>query len=411
MQDAPTDDEMADFGDYYNENPCQYDGTDFVEVKIYLIGVVAVFIALSSLIFNTFFVIVFIRTPSLRQSPLFYFGALASLDIILALNYLALMVVPVYFDQWHLYNLYVLFLSYLRPMMMISFTSMFASMLLIVAATVERLMRTFKPSKFLNLIENHRPAITVMCIFVAIAYKICTYFEIHFVVRPNCTDFSKYEIQATQLATNETYRFWWIFITRNIVDRIAPFFILVVMNVLIIRNLKQVDSADEQSLSSMTVNERANKRVVRDATRALIAMLSLFLIAQLLQVIITIWEYVHRESLDELFEFYSYANDIISILALLSSAARFPCYCAVNRPIFVASSEALRQLKEFLCDQKEKEQWKSGPPSQRITIPLDGNTVIRPIHLEKNGGNLIRTEELYLMRASLNDSEEEQWMV
>lgn len=70
-------------------------GTDFLEIKIYLIGVFAVLIAALSILFNSFFTVVFIRNPTLRRSSIFYFGILAILDIFMAFNYIALMAVPV----------------------------------------------------------------------------------------------------------------------------------------------------------------------------------------------------------------------------------------------------------------------------------------------------------------------------
>lgn len=140
---------VADRDYYYDYNDiCQYIGTDFLEVKIYLICVFALIIAIFSLIFNTFFVIVFVLNASLRRSSLFYFGILAVLDAFLAINYMLLMVVPVIMDKFQILSLYYLFLSYLRPMMLLSNWAMFSSILLIIMATVERLMRTFQALRF-----------------------------------------------------------------------------------------------------------------------------------------------------------------------------------------------------------------------------------------------------------------------
>lgn len=91
MQNA---DRNASTDDYYDDYSaeCQYIGTDFLEVKIYLICVFALIIALFSLISNSFFVVVFVLNVSLRRSSLYYFGILAVLDAILAINYILLMV-------------------------------------------------------------------------------------------------------------------------------------------------------------------------------------------------------------------------------------------------------------------------------------------------------------------------------
>lgn len=46
-----------------------------------------------------------------------------------------------------------------------------------------------------------------ICLFLAFVYKLPTYFEMHYEERLNCTDWARYEITATNLATNEKYRY------------------------------------------------------------------------------------------------------------------------------------------------------------------------------------------------------------
>ncbi|VDM83144.1 unnamed protein product [Strongylus vulgaris] len=48
-------------------------------------------------------------------------------------------------------------------------------------------------------------------------------------------EWAQYEIIPGPLTAYHNYRFWWMFITRNALDRILPFFVLVAMNYLIIR--------------------------------------------------------------------------------------------------------------------------------------------------------------------------------
>ncbi|KHN81155.1 hypothetical protein Tcan_03698 [Toxocara canis] len=328
-------------------------GTDFLDKKIYLIGVFAVMVALLSIVFNSFFTLVFIRNPTIRKTPIFYFGILAILDIFMAFNYIALMAVPVYMDQFELLWLYHIFLSYLRPVMAESCCAMFSSMLLIVLATTERLLRTINTSYCTTLrrfLERHRPFVCFLCIAFATAYKICVYFEIHYIRMENCTGFSAYEIQPTALAQNAIYKFWWMFLARNILDRILPFFVLVAMNFFIIRSLKQEQF---RQLGSLHRGERSQSRMgratLRDATRVLISCVSMYLMSQSLQVLITFWEAIHKSSLEvELYEFYSYLNDAMSIMTLLSSCLRYPVYCTCNKPIMTASWKTLQSLRAVM---------------------------------------------------------------
>lgn len=89
MQDADQNGTSNEDSYYDYSDNCQYLGTEFLEVKIYLICVFALIIAVFSLIFNLFFVIVFILNASLRRTALYYFGILAILDAFLAINYVS----------------------------------------------------------------------------------------------------------------------------------------------------------------------------------------------------------------------------------------------------------------------------------------------------------------------------------
>uniref|UniRef100_A0A914PMQ8 G-protein coupled receptors family 1 profile domain-containing protein n=1 Tax=Panagrolaimus davidi TaxID=227884 RepID=A0A914PMQ8_9BILA len=314
---------MEQAADEYWTEECQYIGTDYLHIKIYLIGVFGTGIALLNILFNSFFTLVFVKNKQLRLSPLYYFGILAILDILLAVNYILLMSVPVYMDQFEQLWLYHIFLLYVVPMMTASNCAMFGSMLLIFMATLERLLRTFHSEKLAVLrkfLERCRPEVCFVCIGIAFVYKLCTYFELHYVENDNCTDWAQYEIKATALSMIPEYRFWWMFVARNLIDRIFPFFILVLINFLIIRTLKrehQRFSVNEHRLLSFSdVN---NKKILRDATRALIALVSLYLMSQTLQVFTTFWEAFHRSSLEgDYSELYSYLNDVMSLMTLLS---------------------------------------------------------------------------------------------
>lgn len=63
-------------------------------------------------------------------------------------------------------------------------------------------------------------------------------------------------------------------------------------------------------------------------------------------MLLTFWETIDRPSLEvDLDVLYSYLNDIVSILTLLSSCLRFPVYCACNRLIYTASKQTFTQFR------------------------------------------------------------------
>ncbi|VDL79702.1 unnamed protein product [Nippostrongylus brasiliensis] len=316
----------------------------------YFVRVFATFIALLSIIFNTFFTLVFLTNPSIRKSSVFYFGVLAVIDTIMAVNYIAVMSIPVYMDYYHYLPIYHLFLSYFRIVLTESNCAMFSSMLLIVLATTERLLRTFNGDGILKarrFLEKHRPTVCAACILAAVAYKLCNYWEIDVLWKPMCEEgFAQYEIIPGPLTAYDDYRFWWMFITRNALDRILPFFVLVAMNYLIIK----------------------------DATRALISIVSMYLMSQSLQVVLTFWETFDRASLESegLNVIYSYMNDIVSILTLLSSCLRFPVYCSCNRLIYTASSTTLIKVKNLCFKQNKAAREYTPITGYRRSSPLGG---------------------------------------
>uniref|UniRef100_A0A8L8KI86 G_PROTEIN_RECEP_F1_2 domain-containing protein n=1 Tax=Heligmosomoides polygyrus TaxID=6339 RepID=A0A8L8KI86_HELPZ len=347
----------GDFEVDSNFTDCTYFGTEHVEVKIYMIGVFATFIAILSIIFNTFFTLVFLTNASIRKSSVFYFGILAVIDTIMAVNYIAVMSIPVYMDYYHFLPIYHLFLSYFRIVLTESNCAMFSSMLLIVLATTERLLRTFHGAAILKARSR---------VFRMDEGTLTT---IHY---------SQYEIIPGPLTVYPNYRFWWMFITRNALDRILPFFVLVAMNYLIIKALKKEYVRQGFEPQPSIRQKNPNVRVQRGSLR----------------VVLTFWETFDRASLESesLNIIYSYMNDIVSILTLLSrlapvfettlisssteiniplfSCLRFPVYCSCNRLIYSASSTTLSEFKNVCFKQKKAAQEYAPITSHRRSPPI-----------------------------------------
>uniref|UniRef100_A0A1I7ZEH2 G_PROTEIN_RECEP_F1_2 domain-containing protein n=1 Tax=Steinernema glaseri TaxID=37863 RepID=A0A1I7ZEH2_9BILA len=354
----------------FDEDECYYMGTDYLHIKIYLIGVFATSIALLSILLNSFFVLVFLLNPSLRRTSLYYFGILALIDVFMAFNYIALMTVPVYMDQFQLLWLYHVFLAYLRPVMTESNCAMFSSMMLILCATLERFLRIISSpntDKLRRFVASHRPLMCFLCVAIAFLYKLCTFFEIQYVEKEQCAEWSRFEIVPALLAQNATYRFWWMFVTRNMLDRIVPFFVLVALNFIIINGLKEEHRKCSMKAGPMSVeNSRGS---LKDATRALISVITMYLLSQFLQVFITFWEAFHKQSLELDFqELYSYLNDIMSIMTLITSALHYPVYCVLNRPIYHASVVTLKRFRSCLVRS----------PDTKTVYRFVGNTPIDP---------------------------------
>uniref|UniRef100_A0A914NSF3 G-protein coupled receptors family 1 profile domain-containing protein n=1 Tax=Meloidogyne incognita TaxID=6306 RepID=A0A914NSF3_MELIC len=398
------------------QSNCHYEGTEYIEVKFILIGVFASGLALISFLLNAFLVLVFALNPKLGRSPLFYFGVLAILDLALAMLYIALMAVPAYMDKFKLLWLYHLFVSYLRPMLTLSNFAVFASVLMILLATTERLLLTFEGKqikKARKILERNRRQVTLFVISIAFTYKLCTYFEIELIENKDCEGFEQFEVISAVHAYNpnplfrlfgaDKYRFWMMFVIRNLVDHIFPFFILVILNFHIVRALRReskrvinhqnnfnrncsqhsnfcsscllcnnniqqnslilngyekennnasfrsireslknkswLRNKNKKMININKIEDQTQKKNLRAATRALISVVSMYLMSKVLQVAVTFFETFSPERLteEEFRPIYSYANDIIPILTLLSSTLRFPIYCVCNKPMLIAT--------------------------------------------------------------------------
>uniref|UniRef100_A0A8R1HJ38 G_PROTEIN_RECEP_F1_2 domain-containing protein n=2 Tax=Caenorhabditis japonica TaxID=281687 RepID=A0A8R1HJ38_CAEJA len=268
-----------------------------------------------------------------------------------------------YLPLWHI------FLSYFRIVMTESNCALFASMLMIVLATTERFLKTFDGNAISfcrKFLERNRYLVSAFCIVLACGYKYVTYYELDVVHNEQCSGFDEYEIVAGEYARNPTYRFYFMFLLRNTLDRILPFVILLTMNILIVRAVKGEERRKLQKESVVSngkaVSSKTHRRNVKDATRALISLVSIYLLSQSLQVFLTVWETINRSSLEDGFPIiYSYLNDIVSIFTLLASCLRFPIYFCCNRLIHTASIDTLHGMHLACCLENSKKPQEYSP--------------------------------------------------
>ncbi|GMR59009.1 hypothetical protein PMAYCL1PPCAC_29204, partial [Pristionchus mayeri] len=472
-------------------------GTDLVEVKIWLIGVAGFLICILCILLNSFFSIVFWTNKSIRMTPVFYFGILAFIDIVMAFNYITVMAVPVYMDYFESLPIYHIFLSYFRVMLTESAIVMFLSMLLIVAATTERLLRTFHSRNIIRVrksvhsfhpssshalhhysarahytphhyriprlidaclpadcrtnvmadqfnvlsvflqhhqqpayvrkirqirkyLEQHRPFVCCWCVIVSVLYKSCHFFELTYVEK-NCTGFARYEITQTELSINEEYKFWWMFLTRNIVDRIAPFFVLVIMNILIIGALHKEYrrmAEPKMSVAEPNVMQRINgnkpsRSSLRDATRALISLVTTYLISQTLQVIMTFWETLDKKSLEEdYYVLYSYLNDVMSFMPMIAGCIRYPVYCACNKSIRRSSLDLMKKMKNCLLSDYYSPVGRTKEESGSRTVETRINAINGHRHSDKLPSTIISMGTgMEEESDSLTDDSEHEWQL
>ncbi|KAK6009454.1 hypothetical protein OSTOST_25610, partial [Ostertagia ostertagi] len=144
----------------------------------------------------------------------------------------------------------------------------------------------------------------------------------------DCTGIAEYIPGLTDIVHTVWYGTVFRFYIRNIMTVFLPFFLLAYLNYRIVRTLRnQQRSAQMFRLSS------DHKSKIRSATRLLVLIVCSYLLANVLNVLITLWEYVAFQSTQtqEAYVIYEACTDVISVLYVLVCATRLFVYISCNK--------------------------------------------------------------------------------
>ncbi|KJH53446.1 hypothetical protein DICVIV_00384 [Dictyocaulus viviparus] len=296
---------------------------------------------------------------SYRSSHCLYLALLAFFDIFIAGAYIPLMSLNLVVDYWRSVILLRAWFTYMIPMITVSHIAMTASSFLMVAASFERYCVTVHPhlTKFLN---RNRYRIAAVSVFLGVATK-CTHpFEFEITYVPECLDtMGEYTLGLSALALDEIYNAYWRIWFRSVFTILIPFFLLAFMNIRIVLVIQRTDF---QFLSSHKLSEAKRKSRVRAATRTLVFVVTTYLLSNILNVIITIWEYIDYDSITVTFNtFYIFAVDVVSLLTIFAGAVRLPIYVCCQSDL---RKEFITKLK-MLCKSNTYKGY-----NNTVTIPL-----------------------------------------
>uniref|UniRef100_A0A183CXX3 G_PROTEIN_RECEP_F1_2 domain-containing protein n=1 Tax=Gongylonema pulchrum TaxID=637853 RepID=A0A183CXX3_9BILA len=123
---------------------------------------------------------------------------------------------------------------------------------------------------------------------------------------------NEYRLELTALVIHnkhyKLFRFWF----RNIVTILFPFFTLMFLNARIVNELRKGVASEERNLApSSSAKER--KARIRAATRTLVLVVCTYLLANMLNVIITIWEHSDATSLFTGLFYSSHSSTILLV--------------------------------------------------------------------------------------------------
>lgn len=128
------------------------------------------------------------------------------------------------------------------------------------------------------------------------ALKYFTYFQISY--NPECYgELNYWTVVPSQLLfdfpkINEYWRFYF----RNIFTILAPFFILLLVNCLLLFQLRE-HVLKSKCADHDKQNVKEKKARIRATTKSVVIIVCTYLMSNLLSVIITIWEYIDKESI------------------------------------------------------------------------------------------------------------------
>lgn len=166
----------------------------------------------------------------------------------------------------------------------------------------------------------------------------------------------EYQLNLSALARYEIYGYWRVHF-RTIVTILIPFFSLAFINIRIVLVLSKNEF---KFLHSTKLSDAKRKSAVRNATRTMVFIVFTYLLSNVLNVIIIIWEYIDMDMLTQQFEtFYMFAVDVVSLSTIIFGALRLPIYviCQANlRKEFFAQLKTMLSLNSytvsFLPDKK-----------------------------------------------------------
>ncbi|VDN60869.1 unnamed protein product [Dracunculus medinensis] len=349
-------------GNHFPPEYCFIIDTDRLSERFWLVTVLGSTLSAISIIENLFLLVLFARSRQHRNSPSFYLLILALSDIFISGTYIMIMSVKVLYQYAEWVALKRIWIIYLVPMMTMSHVAITTSSFLIVFATAERFFAVIS-YRNVEFLQNNRKLIALLAIIIGLVTKSTLLFEIKAVYNPECTGtLNEYKLELTDLVIHNAHYKLWRFWFRNIVTILFPFFILMYLNARIVNQLRENVNIGENIADNM----KQRKARIRAATRTLVLVVCTYLLANMLNVIITIWEHTDATSLftgkkvifilDYSFfsflDFYIISVDAVSLLTIVACALRLPIYASCQP---VLRREMIIMIKRLLKNQELEE--------------------------------------------------------
>ncbi|CAI4231823.1 unnamed protein product [Auanema sp. JU1783] len=347
-------DELMDNSTESTDSLCHYIPPPMTELRFWLVTVFGSIISFISIANNILLFYNFLTKKHHRTNYNIYLMLLAFFDVFVSIAYILLMSVNVLSDYLQSALLLKIWYIYMVPMITISHIAMTSSSNLIVAATFERYCMTVN-MKSLPFVQRNRKLFAFLAIFLGIVSKGTMFLEFEIYVNPECEGtMSATNIAYRQFVFGTPYNIVWRFWYRNFVTIFAPFFILAILNIRIVKALTIHTKLTVCQLAGNAAVEQAKRKAtVRAATRTLVLVVCCYLISNIINVALTIWEHLDKEGLQSRYiNLYVIAVDMVSLLTTLACACRLPIYLSCQVALRTEILDILKNL--FSCESKNK---------------------------------------------------------
>ncbi|PIO75339.1 7 transmembrane receptor [Teladorsagia circumcincta] len=303
---------------------------------------------------------------SSKHAHFFFLALLAVSDCFLSMMYGPVIAMDIIKDKVQILWLTRLYWWYVGPLLALCQVSMTFSCYLIILATIERYLITQR-SDCLKRFRRSRGLMALFMFLLSLLLRGTLVFEIQLDKNGDCTGIAEYIPGLTDIVHTVWYGTVFRFYIRNIMTVFLPFFLLAYLNYRIVRTLRnQQRSAQMFRLSSdhklsnffvgygsqLAMLERIRETSkIRSATRLLVLIVCSYLLANVLNVLITLWEYVAFQSTQtqEAYVIYEACTDVISVLYVLVCATRLFVYISCNK-IFTPVPNVSRSFRSARSD-------------------------------------------------------------
>uniref|UniRef100_A0A914X4E2 G-protein coupled receptors family 1 profile domain-containing protein n=1 Tax=Plectus sambesii TaxID=2011161 RepID=A0A914X4E2_9BILA len=348
--------------------PYQFNEPDVMRTKFWLIYVVGSLVCFCGILASVFLLSVLLQRQ-LRRSYLFYLVALAILDIGILGTYILTFVVQVHFEYFTSFAAYSAWVHYMPILYFVQKVTLCAQTYLIVAVTFERYLevRNTQQGKQTQISEARRWHVVIAVLVWAVIFRFSTILELEVLYIPECEGFESMHLTQALIVSQKWYRQYYMILADQIVRVFLPFVALMLLNLLIVCKIKQalrppsttemlvkyslmpadhiLFSSDafllydiprrRQSIIGSTQQDLARdlevrRRGLKAATNMMIAIVTSYLICNVFNMVITIWEFIDPDMPLEYHHFYTVAADMVSLLVIVNSSMRLPIYYACN---------------------------------------------------------------------------------